>query len=224
MLSKKQIQQIADEVQNLNALVLAELNDDQLQGHYERAVELAEQTIESNHKGLTSALIILAEGFNPKGEELPELQAAIEKLVSSDAEAESGEGGTGPDSTSANVLKRSLLEIKVALKSDKVKKITDKMLIQIALEENGIEFEKKDSVKVLKKKLAKWLPEEIPTPEPAPEPPKPKAVNLERAIEMSVSLQAYVQAYADQERAKGDVVRYNRFKRDLVRITRQRLI
>ena len=221
MLSKKQIQQISDEVQDLNALIPADLNDDQLQGHYERAVELAEQTIESNHKGLTSALIILAEGFNPKGEELPELNAAIEKLVSSDA----GEGGTSPDSTSVNVLKRSLLEIKVALKSDKVKKITVKMVLQIALEENGIDFGPKDSVKTLKKKLADWLPEEIPTPEPAPEPPKPKAVNLERAIEMSVSLQAYVQAYADQERAKGlDTVRYIRFKRDLVRITRQRLI
>lgn len=222
-LSEDQIQQINTEIEELHALNPDDLTEDQTQGHYERTLELAEIIVENKHKALGNALLELTKRFDFKGEELAEFESQINHLPEVAPEPEPEQEG--------NVLKTNLVDLEIKLKAEsKTGKVTNKALLKAALKENDIDFGAKDSEKVLGGRLKEWLGEEgtgevSPPPEPAPEPEAPEPVFLEKAIEMSGELGAYVKAYVKQQNAMGkDSMRYSSFIRQLEQITRQRLV
>lgn len=221
-LTEVQIQQIRTEIEETVSLNPKELSEDQLKGHYERTLELADIIVENKNKALGNELMELTKRFSFKGEELAELESQINHLPDEAPEAEE---------QTRNVLKTPLPELELQLREkSKTGKVTNKALLKAALKENDIEFGAKDTEKKLASRIKEWLGEEgtgqvsLP-PIPAPEPTKPDPVHLDHAKGLSISLGAYVRAYADQEREKGkDTIRYTKFIRDLERITRQRLV
>lgn len=217
-----QIQQIQTEIEELAALNPDDLSEDQLRGHLERTMELAEIILENENKPLGEFLVALTKRFNFKGAEIAEFESAINHLHDEAPE---------PEEQTPNVLKTPLPELELQLREkSKTGKVTNKALLKAALKENDIEFPVNESEKKLGNRLREWLGEEgtgevSAPPEPAPEPPKPDPVNLDRAKQLSSELGAYVSAFIKQQNALGkDTMRYSRFARQLEQITRQRLV
>ncbi len=224
-LSEKQSEQIQSEIAELALLNIEELNEDQVRGHYERCVELTNTVIShSNDKALATQLLTLATSFDPKGSNLQELTASVERMTEPEAPEDEG--------PAKNELKTGLVAIRVKLKEkSKGKNVSGKAVLKAALKENGIEFSAKDSEEELGQTLKAWLEAEPEAPEvpeppaPAPEPPKPVETNLDEAKKLANELIEYSRAFADQQRAAGkDSVRYNKFARELERLVRVRLI
>ena len=131
-------------------------------------------------------------------------------------------------------LKTPVAEIRKRLKDNpKIKVVSQKIFLRAILKDNDIKYRSGDNTTILGERLVafqaginyKELEEPAESSESTKKTKDPKEHTLERAKELVAELSQYIQTFSDQRRAKGlDVVRYNKFVRELNRKAHVRLV
>ncbi len=219
-----QVEQIQREIDELKVLDLETLTASQKEGHYERSVELLEETISQQNKELSLALLSLAQTFNPKGMDLNKLENQVGAIQDRQIE-ESSDDGPAIEAAGARTLKRSIDDVRAS----SPKKAGIKIILKIVLGENDIDFDKKDSAKVMQERIDTWLADTGIKAEEETDTPPERAVQadpmIDKANELSNELLTLVDKISTERRAQGkDIIRFNKFNRELRRSAQRRLV
>ena len=220
-----QVEQIQREIDELKVLDLETLTASQKEGHYERSVELLEETISQQNKELSLALLALAQTFNPKGMDLNKLENQVGAIP--DEQTQEPASDEASSESGVHTLKRSIEDVRQS--SAKNKKASFKVILKIVLGENDIEFDKKDSARVLEERIDTWLADTGIKAEEETDTPTERTVQadpmIDKANELSNELLTLVDKISTERRAQGkDIIRFNKFNRELRRSAQRRLV